>query len=392
MHRSARKYSCGRRRSLARRIRAALALVPRGRVVYRGVMQDALFPPIAPPIDLPIDPAAPRRPTATKVRAAGASPAQRALAAALPATLRLGSSSWNFPGWAGLVWDRDYSEALLSKHGLVAYAQHPLLRTVSLDRAFYRPLLAGQYAAYAAQVPDDFRFVVKAPSLVADAMLRGEGGRGLRANPNFLDPELAVREFAQPALEGLGRKLGALVFQLSPLPGGWLAELPRLLDRLATMLQALPALKPHAPDAAVAVEVRSPELIAPENAAAFVRALRDGGATYCLGLHAKLPPIAEQLPLLRALWPGPLVCRWNLHQRHGGYGYEEAKQLYAPFDRIVDPDPATRASLARVIAGTAKAGLPCHVTINNKAEGSAPLSVEALAEAVQSLVRQRCGY
>ena len=37
---------------------------------------------------------------------------------------------------------------------------------------------------------------------------------------------------------------------------------------------------------------------------------------------------------------------------------------------------------ARVIAGTCGAGELAYVTINNKAEGSAPLSVAALAEAV----------
>lgn len=94
-----------------------------------------------------------------------------------------------------------------------------------------------------------------------------------------------------------------------------------------------------------------------------------------MGLHAKKPPIEEQLPLLRTLWPGPLVCRWNLHRHHGAYGYESAKAQCAPFDRLQDPDPTTRAHLARVITGTCGAGQNAYVTINNKAEGSALLSV-----------------
>lgn len=103
---------------------------------------------------------------------------------------------------------------------------------------------------------------------------------------------------------------------------------------------------------------------------------------YRLGLHAQKPPIEEQLPLLRALWPGPLVCRWNLHRRHGAYGYESAKSQYAPFDRLQDPDPTTRAHLARVITGTCGAGQNAYVTINNKAEGCAPLSVVGLGFAL----------
>ena len=112
------------------------------------------------------------------------------------------------------------------------------------------------------------------------------------------------------------------------------------------------------------------------------RAASGNRVTYCLGLHAKMPPIEDQLPLLRALWPGPLVCRWNLHRRHGAFGYEAAKAQYEPFDQLIDPDDETRTHLARVIAGTCGAGELAYVTINNKAEGSAPLSVAALAEAV----------
>jgi uncharacterized protein YecE (DUF72 family) len=305
------------------------------------------------------------------------------LAAAVSPHLHLGTSSWNFPGWKGLVWDGDHSESNLSRHGLAAYAQHPLLRSVSLDRSFYRPLSASQYAAYAAQVPEHFRFVVKAPSLVTDALVRAEDGRGMQPNPAFLDPQLAVSEFVQPALDGLGTKIGALVFQLSPLPASWLARMPELLERLAAMLDALPALD-AAPGATVAVEVRNEQFLTPE----FAAVLKQAGATYCLGLHAKMPAIQAQLPLLRALWPGPLVCRWNLHRKHGAYGYEEAKSTYEPFDRLVDPDPDTRQVLARVIAATTAAGFHAFVTINNKAEGSAPLSVEQLAKAVEFLTKE----
>lgn len=311
--------------------------------------------------------------------------ATRALAEALPRRLRLGTSSWTYPGWAGLLWDGDHPQTSLSRHGLAAYGQHPLLRTVSLDRNFYRALTATQYARYAGQVPDDFRFVVKAPSLVTDALVRAEDGRGMQANAAFLDAELAATEFALPALEGLGHKIGALVFQLSPLPPALLGRLPEVLARLATMLNALPALQAAAPDAVVAVEVRDPAFVT-THAAAFQAVLREAGATYCLGLHPKLPPIAEQLPMLRSLWPGPLVCRWNLNRIHGPYGYEAAEKRYEPFGKILDPDPETCMALARVVAGTVGRGQNAFVTISNHAEGSAPQTVKTLAQTVCNLL------
>lgn len=345
-------------------------------------MQDPLFPDTG---EAPAGPT-PRREAArrsAKVQPAAHGPALAELAAALPAPLRLGTSSWTYPGWVGLVWDREYPDATLSRHGLAAYAQHPLLRTVSIDRGFYRPLTAAQFAAYAAQVPDDFRFVVKAPAGVTDATLRDEAGHALQPNPGFLDADAALRSFVEPALQGLDRKLGALVFQISPLPPVGLARLPESIDSLYRLLRMIPDLRSTAPDAVVAVEVRDAEWLTPR----FIDALRDTGATYCMGLHAKMPRIAEQLPVLRALWPGPLVCRWNLNPLHGAYGYEDARRQYAPYDRIVDPDPQTRVALARVIAGTVGAGHNAYVTLSNKAEGCAPRSVIALAQAVRGLRR-----
>jgi uncharacterized protein YecE (DUF72 family) len=85
-----------------------------------------------------------------------------------------------------------------------------------VDRSFYQPLNVAQYAEYAAQVGNDFRFVVKAPSLITDALVRDESGKGMRHNPHFLNAEQAIQMLVEPALEGLRHRLGALVFQISP--------------------------------------------------------------------------------------------------------------------------------------------------------------------------------
>lgn len=346
-------------------------------------MQDRLFPEVEAPAAVPAPAPAPPAVVAPRARLRQVRPAPwpaalADLAGRLPGGLHLGTSSWSFPGWDGLVWEGEYTESMLARRGLATYAQHPLMRAVSLDRAFYQPLTVAQYAAYAEQVPADFRFVVKAPSVVADALVRREDGQGMRANTGFLDPGLAWSAFVEPALQGLGAKAGALVFQLSPLAPAMLGRMPHWIERLHAMLAALPPLaqlRAQAPDLVLAVEVRNAEWLTP----AFAQALREGGATYCLGGHAKLPPMAEQLPVLRALWPGPMVCRWNLNRLHGAYGYEDAKALYLPFDKLVDPDLETREVLARVARATTAAGHHAYLTIGNKAEGSAPLTVEAMA-------------
>lgn len=344
-------------------------------------MQDDLFgssdtPPFPPP--QPPQPSARKPRLPGQVAPAPIQPEHTDLAARLPDLVRLGTSSWSYPGWQGLVWADELSERRLAKDGLTAYGQHPLLRTVSIDRSFYQPLSVAQYAAYAAQVPEGFRFIVKAPASVSDALIRDDAGRGTGHNPLFLDPDLALREFIEPAMRGLGDKVGALVFQISPLPADWLRQPKTLMAHLARLLAHMPDIRAAIPGASIAIEVRDPAVLVPE----LADLLKQTGHAYCLGLHARMPPIEAQLPMLRRLWPSPLVCRWNLHRRHGTHGYEAARAMYAPFDHIQDADPQTRQTLARVIVATARAGLSANVSISNKAEGCAPLSVAALAQEV----------
>jgi hypothetical protein len=79
---------------------------------------------------------------------------------------------------------------------------------------------------------------------------------------------------------------------------------------------------------------------------------------------------------LAALFPG---VRWMLG---GRLGYEEARERYRPFDRLVDADPGARRRIARLCLAFARRGRPASVIINNKAEGSAPCSVVELAREI----------
>jgi uncharacterized protein YecE (DUF72 family) len=299
----------------------------------------------------------------------------RRIAAALPPSVRLGTSSWSYPGWNGIVYGDEYSDSRLSRSGLAAYSAHPLLRSVSIDRSFYAPLSIADYARYASQVPDTFRFTIKATSSITDATVRGERGAPGEYNPCFLDADLARREFVEPCVQGLGAKAGALVFQFPPLPDAWIVDPAAFVDRLQAFLAALPAL----PDGvAYAVEVRDPILLTPR----LMKALRASHTRYCIGVHARMPATLRQAAALALLddgAPGPLIVRWNLH---AGLKYQHAEAKYDPFDKLIDEDCTTRDALAELAARYAAAGQPVLITVSNNAEGSAPLSCVALAKAI----------
>ncbi|SIT41904.1 conserved hypothetical protein [Paraburkholderia ribeironis] len=353
---------------------------PRAKEQAASLWQEDYAPDSAAPLAAPSETAptpadTPKKRRSREILAAPPSAELLALAADLPPQIHLGTSTWSFPGWNGIVYGDEYSNSKLSRDGLTAYGAHPLLKTVSIDRSFYQALSVTEYLRYAQQVPEHFRFIVKAPMTITDATVRAERGEPVLLNPCFLNAQMAIDEFVTPCLEGLGAKAGALVFQLSPLPDQLLAQPAVFIERLAEFLMALPKLPQPT---CYAIEIRDASLLTPR----FIRTLKTAGVRYCVGIHARMPDPLRQaaaLALLDGEPAGPLIVRWSLH---GGFKYEQAKARYEPFNQLVDQDPATRASLAELAARYALAGQPVVIAINNKAEGSAPLSCVELARAI----------
>ena len=283
-----------------------------------------------------------------------------------PAGMWVGTSSWSFPGWAGIVYDRKYSDYQLAKTGLQAYARHPLLRAVGVDRSFYAAVRVDEYRKYAEQVPDDFRFLVKAPERLTTARFSRHARYGAMAgevNPEFLSPELAAEGWIDPALQGLGRKLGCLLLQFPPTsphvvggPSGFAMSLHRLIEQLP-------------PGLPLAVEIRSRALFGQ----AYLQVLERLGVSHSLVVHPSMPPIAQQFA---AVGPQPLtVIRWML----GLADYEQAVRRYEPFNRLVDEDAGSRSAILEIWRRSLEQKSQIVTVVTNKAEGCSPLSIERLA-------------
>lgn len=279
-----------------------------------------------------------------------------ALASRLPSAIRLGTSSWSFPGWEGLVYDRAASPTTLARHGLTAYARHPLLRTVGVDRSYYEPLSPATWTRYAAAVSDDFRFVVKATRTLVTP-----------GDPGCLDAARAVDEVVGPASEALGKKLGAVLFQFPPTPTGALGGPRAFAEALYRFLEALPDPVP------LAVEIRTPGWYTAD----YRAALDHAGAGHGWVVHPRMLTLGEQRELGGPTRDRPTVIRWMLAP---GARYEAARDAWSPFDRLRAPDSDNRDRVAALALEAAALGNPPLVVINNKAEGSSPASVIALAE------------
>ncbi len=252
---------------------------------------------------------------------------------------------------------------MLARYGLAAYAKHPLLNAVNLDSTFYRPPTAEQLQRYRDAVPETFRFFVKAYSgLTASPESALASRRGIE--PVFLDAQFASRAVVKPLVQALGPRLGALLFQFSPLGPRYTRAPGLFISRLGEFLGALPR------GPVYAVELRDAEILGTD----YERMLEESGAVHCCNVHSRMPPVDQQV---RDRGEGPLVVRWMLHPEED---YESAAQHYAPFDRLAAPDKLNRDRILGMIRRPLSSARNVYVTAANNAEGSAPLTLLELAK------------
>ena len=110
----------------------------------------------------------------------------------------IGTSGYNYPEWKGSFYPADLPAAKM----LPYYAGR--FSTVEINYTFYRMPTPKLVAGWCAQVPETFRFTLKAPRRIThDKRLRPA------------DVADALRAFVTAAAE-LGPRMGALLFQLPP--------------------------------------------------------------------------------------------------------------------------------------------------------------------------------
>ncbi len=303
---------------------------------------------------------------------------ERAIAAEMPSWIRLGTSSWTFPGWGGIVYAGKPSNAALVRSGLKAYAEHPLLRTVGIDRSHYAPLTADDLAGYAAQLPQGFRAVSKVWDDITTRVFPNHprfGARAGQVNPSFLDPVKTRELVLAPYAEAFNDHAGPFVFEIPPMPRQFLPSPDELARGIDALLSGLPRQFRYA------FELRNRELLTRR----YLDTLRAHGASHVVNFWTAMPTIGEQLTIPGIITAPFVVARVMLPPYTK---YEDKRAEYAPFDRIVTAQPAMREDVVALAERAAQLGVRAvFVIVNNKAEGSSPLTVFALARALAAKLR-----
>ena len=137
------------------------------------------------------------------------------LASRLSPSLLLGTSSWTYPGWTGLIYAKPYRKTGTSAAMLREYATYPLFRTVGVDSFFYTPPSSATLHAYADALPPGFRCVMKVWDRItsfAKASPRNRAAQG-ELNTDWLDAGLFQQAVLDPTMQHFGDHAGPFVFE-----------------------------------------------------------------------------------------------------------------------------------------------------------------------------------
>ena len=286
--------------------------------------------------------------------------------------VRFGSSTWTYEGWQGQVYHKRYAKTAFARECLGEYCQflykgEPLFRTVGNDSTFYRPPTANQLRRYLNQIPEDFEMCFKVweeitiPSYAKQARYGVKAGQ---ANPRFLDAQLFNDLVLAPYREAkFEPHAGPFIFEFQR-HGMSVEEFCSRLDGFFGQVQK---------DVRYTVEVRNAGLLGAE----YHKVLETHGVAHVYNHWSYMPPLAEQHTRMETFTAPFTVLRLLTPLK---ISYEAAKKRAEPYDKIVGELPEMRRDTVELVKKAVVENRRAYVLVNNRAEGNAPITVEALVD------------
>jgi uncharacterized protein YecE (DUF72 family) len=314
-------------------------------------------------------------------------PFRQRIAALAAEGIYVGTSSWKYEGWLGLIYSPEkymryfkqgapkLLKGRFQKECLAEYAL--TFKTVCLDAGFYQFPTPQMLEGYFSQVPSDFRLSLKVTediTVLRYPNLPRYGSRAGQLNTRFLDVEFFASQFLAP-LAPYRDRVGTLIFEFSHFHlGDWergrdfVAALDTFLDRL-----------PKGWD--YSVEIRNESLLHPR----YFEALKLNNVAHTYNSWSRMPPVAEQMRMVGSETGDFVTARFLLKP---GRTYEQAVKAFQPYREIREPIPEARTALQQLL------GRACfsrskkrYIYVNNRLEGSAPLTIAAVLEAINATER-----
>lgn len=288
------------------------------------------------------------------------------LKALAKAQIYVGTSSWKYEGWLGMLYDRAnyenrsrFSKTRFEQECLNEYSQY--FPSVCVDAGYYRFPDERYLEKLVGQVPPSFKFTWKVTDEITflrfPKLLRFGDRRG-QLNPNFLNAELFYNSFLR-LLEPYREQIGSLIFEFAEFRPGDFKGVDEFLVQLDKFLQALPPGWPYS------VEIRTEKFLTD----AYLEVLAKHGVAHVLSQWAYMPEVSEQLKRRRIFTADFRVARFLLRR---GRPYERAVQLFSPYRETREVNEDARSSARRLIFDLPQEdGKPLFCYVNNRLEGNA---------------------
>ncbi|MEO8097694.1 MAG: DUF72 domain-containing protein [Acidobacteriota bacterium] len=280
----------------------------------------------------------------------------------------IGTSSWKYEGWLGQIYSREryvtrgkFSKKRFEAECLSEFAE--VFPAVCGDFSFYQFPTPEFWRKLFGSAPAALRFGLKVPEEVTVEVFPRHPRYGARAgmeNPAYLNAETLKALFLEP-LEEYRDRIGPLIFEF-----GARGAAPReFVETLEPFLGQLPDTFRYA------VEVRNRDYLQPR----YFDCLRAHGAAHVFNAWTRMPPLHEQIAMPGAFTADFVVARALLR---AGRSYEEAVKQFEPYERVQDENAEAREALREVIQRMRKERKPAYIFVNNRLEGNAPETIQAV--------------
>jgi len=277
--------------------------------------------------------------------------------------LRIGTCSWKFPSWHGLVYSAPKGINYLEE-----YARR--YDTVEIDQWFWslfgqdkvklpRPADVDEYGA---SVPDGFRFTVKAPNSVTLTHFYKRAKTDPLVNNRYLFSPALFQQFLS-LLAPLQDQLGPIMFQFEYLNRKKMPAQERFLELFEAFARQLPDTHQFA------VETRNGKYLNRP----FFEFLDRNRLSPVLLQGYWMPPVAD----VYREWQAAILRHQAVVIRLLGpdrKGIEKVTQKR--WNRIVAPRDEELAQVVDIVQDLLAHGVNVYLNVNNHYEGSAPLTIE----------------
>ena len=288
----------------------------------------------------------------------------------------IGTSSWKYSGWCDLlydpgryVWRGRFAQTRFERDCLGEYAE--VFQTVCVDGAYYKFPDHRYLEGLVCQVPASFLFAFKVTdeiTLKRFTNLPRFGLRAGKANENFLNADLFASAFLRPC-ETFKEKIGLLIFEFSHFYASDFVRGRDFVGLLDQFLEKLPK------GWSYGVELRNKHFLHPE----YFSVLSRHGVAHIFNSWGEMPPVSEQMALPGSL-TNPKLCGARFLLKPGRK-YQEAVDLFSPYDRVQEPNLEARSAGAALIQqGRAARERKTFIYVNNRLEGNALMTIEAIIE------------